>query len=716
MKKYWASLAAILFLAGAIPASAQDYGQYGQEQGAPPPPPGQQDNSQSADQTATAPGVARLSFVRGDVSSQRGDNGDWVAATQNTPIMGGDRVSTGPNSRAEIQLDAANVIRLSENATAKVAGIDRSNIQVQVGKGLVTYSVLQAGEANAEIDTPNAAIHPDGPGDYRISVNSDGETEMIVRSGSADVSEPQGSTHVDAGQLITIQGTDNPQYRTTNAPGTDEWDSWNAGRDRGISGAQSWHKTDRYYTGSEDLDTYGTWSEIPDYGQVWTPSEGPGWVPYSAGRWVWEPYYGWTWVSYEPWGWAPYHYGRWFVYGGSWVWWPGPVVGYPAYYPIWAPAYVSFFGWGGGGWGIGFGFGFGFGHVGWLPCGPGDWYHPWWGRWGGRFNTFNVTNINNFHEGFGPLGPRGERSFSNVNEAFRNDRVRSGFVSMDSNRFGRDAVNGRGAGISAENFRQASMMSGKMPISPSRESFNPTGRAANPASFRNAPSNSQHFFSAVGPRNTAMSGFASHSLANTNSATRQSSGFSENRGTVNSSRPGWRSFTPPQSGSANRSSEGFAAKGRAEGNASSRGPFSGQGGGQNSNGGGWQHFSPQQSQESGRGFSGTQRSFNPPSSASRQGFSNSYSNSYSRPQLNMRQPIVTPRGGNGNESYGRSPYGGYSAPRGYSNPGGSYSAPRGNYSAPRGNYSAPAPRGGGSGSRGNGGGHSSGSHSSSNRR
>jgi FecR protein len=695
MKKHLASLAAIVLTLGVMSVSAQD-------QQAPPPPnqdqgysqqpappsdqgygpysaPAPDQDSQQGQQgdQGPAPGVARLSVVEGNVSTQRGDNGEWVAATVNTPVAVGDRVSTGPNGRAEIQLDSANVLRLSNGATAKIAGISRENIQVQVGQGLVTYAVVRPGEANAEIDTPNAAVHPDGTGEYRIQVSSDSETQVIVREGSADVTEPQGSTHVNAGQLITVQGTDNPQYKTESAPGEDAWDQWNMDRDHRITTAKSWHNTDQYYTGSEDLDTYGTWSEVPDYGPVWTPQQNPNWAPYSDGRWVWEPYYGWTWVSYEPWGWAPYHYGRWFVYGGNWVWWPGPVVGYPGYYPIWSPAYVSFFGWGGGGFGfgIGFGFGFGFGHVGWLPCGPGDWYHPWWGRWGGRYNTVAVRG-DGFHEGFRPIGPGG-RGFSNVSEAFHNDRVRSGMVSMDSNRFGRDAVHGVGTRMSEASFRSASMVSGRMPISASRDSYSASGRAANPASYRNAPSSSQHFFSAAGHMGAASNGFAGRSM-NNNVGGRESFGANanrnrgsfggsanQNRGAITSSRPGWHTFTPPQSG-ANRGAEtrGFSA-----------------------------------SQGSDRRFSQPNRSYNSPNTASRGGSSNSYSHSYSRPQLNMRQPIVTPRGG-ANNSYGR---GGYGQPRG------SYSAPRGNYSAPRGGGSS-APRGGGGGSHGGGGGHSGGGH------
>lgn len=712
MKKYLASLAVIFLTLGVLSVSAQD------QQAAPPPPDQDyaQQSQQQGDQSGPAPGVARVSIIQGNVSTQRGDNGEWVAATVNTPVAVGDRVSTGPDGRAEIQLDSANVIRLSSNTTVKVANITRENIQVQVGQGLVTYAVVRPGEANAEIDTPNAAVHPDGTGEYRIQVNSDSETDAIVREGSADITEPQGSTHVNAGQLITIQGTDNPQYKTESAPGEDAWDSWNMDRDHRITSAKSWKDTDQYYTGSEDLDTYGTWSEVPDYGPVWIPQQSPDWAPYSDGRWVWEPYYGWTWVSYEPWGWAPYHYGRWFVYGGNWAWWPGPVVGYPGYYPIWSPAYVSFFGWGGGGFGfgVGFGFGWGFGHVGWLPCGPGDWYHPWWGRWGGRFQTVGVRG-DGFHDGFRPIGPGG-RGFSNVNEAFHNDRVRSGMVSMNSNQFGRGAVHGVGTRMSEASFRQASMVSGRMPISPSRESFSAAGHAANPASFRNAPSSSQHFFSAAGRGNTAANGFAGRSVNNSvggresfggnrgNSESRSFSGSaSENRGAITSSRPGWHTFTPPSGANRGSQTQGFAGNNRGEtnGNFSNRGNT----GTQSENRSGWERFS-QPSQQSNRGFSGSERSYNSynsPGLASRGGSSNSYSHSYSRPQLNMRQPIVTPRGGGsyGNSGYGRGSYGGYSQPRG------GYSAPRGNYGAPRGNS---APRGGGGGGSHGGGGHSGGGH------
>ncbi|HKQ86677.1 MAG TPA: DUF6600 domain-containing protein [Candidatus Acidoferrales bacterium] len=777
MKKFITMIAVLIISAGFSPAASSllaqgDYGAYSEPQAGPPPAPEQDQaaQDQSQDQQAdngSQPTVARASYIHGDVSSQRGDNGELVPLTLNTPLEAGDRVSTENGGRAEIELDYGDQIRLSSDATAKIASLDRQNIQVQLGQGLATYSVLPGSQAQVEIDTPNAAVHPDGQGDYRILVNSDAETKIIVRSGSADVSTPEGSTHVDAGQMITVAGTDNPQYRVDAAPGRDDWDAWNADRDHRVETANSFRNTNRYYTGSEDLDVYGEWSEVPDYGNVWFPNYGSDWAPYRDGTWVYEPFYGWTWVSYEPWGWAPYHYGRWFVYGGRWGWWPGPV--YTDYYPIWSPAYVSFFGWGGG---VGFDAGFGWGNVGWLPIGPCDWYHPWYGRWGGSYRAVGFRDYDRFHEGFGPLhGDRG-RQFSNFHDALVNDRVRGGISSMRGSEFGRGRVPRNQAHVTEAAFRQSSAITGRMPFRPTRESYSSTGRPANGSAFRNAPPNSQRFYSA----NRGFGGNNSARGQNSFSAGRNNSVRSNS--VAQNSRPGWRTFSPPsanrggntqQSGNRgavdNRGSvqgRGPSANGGQNGNwrtfDGNRGPVDNRGAVQNSPGanrganpqtfggnrgvtpnrgsndpamnrgaqqnpgnssGGWRNFTPPTQAQNERNFSrpntNNEPSRNYPSQESRGG------NSYSRPPLNMRQPVVTPRGDSNSGNSGPRGGGNYSAPTrnysapsgGYSNPrggypGGAYSAPRGgygggSYSAPRGGYSAPAPRGDYSAPRGGGG-------------
>ena len=714
MKRYLAILATIFLLGAAGAVRAQDSPppqddrqaqQQAQDDDAPPPPDqGQADQIQIQDEAAnqqseqasqqeqqqqatTQPGVARVSWIRGDVSTQRGDNGEWVAAIVNTPISQGDRVSTGDRSRAELQLDYADTLRMSDRVTVKIATLTRSQILLQVGEGLATYSVNRGAEASSEIDTPNASIRPLGEGEFRILVNSDAETQVVIRRGSADISTPQGSTRVDAGQMITIAGTDNPQYKVSQATSRDDWDNWNSDRNRATANSEGSRNTNRYYTGSQDLDPYGRWTTVPDYGRVWVPNVAPGWAPYRAGRWVWQPYFGWTWVSYEPWGWAPYHYGRWLPYGAGWAWWPGPVAAYPAYYPVWAPAYVSFFGFGGGvGFGVGFGFGFGFGHVGWLPCGPGDWYHPWYGRYGGSFHAegFHGAGGNNSHNGWAPLHGGG-RGFSNVNEAFRNDHVRSGMSSMDSRSFGHGTVPAHQTGMSAGEFRNASMVSGKMPVNPGRGSYSASSRDASPSTIRNTASNSQRFYSpSHNSTGTAQSsrgyGATSNQRNNGNSGgnSRGNSGYSNstrsaqpningaNRGGASNStaRPGYRTFSPPSSSGANRGAPSTQSntRGPTTNNPGNRGGF----GSPNSAS---RPYQPPNAQSNMRGPmanpgnhggygapNGGSRPYQGPNSAARGG----YPGGGGRPPLNMRQPIVTPRnGGNSGGSRGGSGGGGY---------------------------------------------------------
>lgn len=717
----------------------------GQGQGQEPGPDSQPMDDQNAQPTEAQPGgpsgeapattdqgVGRISLIHGDVSTQRGDSGDWSAAALNQPLMTGDKVSTGDDARSEIQLDFANTLRLGRNTKANIANLTKKNIQIQLGEGLATYTVSKDSEAEPEIDTPNVSVHPaHHDGVFRIEVHPDGDTLLIVRKGEAQISTPQGATEVREGEMATVRGTsDQAQYKISSAPDRDDWDRWNSDRDHIIRDANSWRHTNRYYTGSQDLDAYGKWRHVDDYGDVWYPNESSDWVPYRSGNWVYQPYYGWTWVGYEPWGWAPYHYGRWLWYGGAWGWWPGPVYG--GYRPFWAPAYVSFWGWGGG---FGFGFGWGgWGGFGWAPLGPCDWYHPWWGGYRGRFGVVNVTNIhvNNFG-GFRPLH-NGMR-FSNVAN-LRDVHVGRAMSTVDAGRFGA----GRVGAVAArpEQLRGARMMAGNLPVVPTRASLSASGRAASPATMRGG--GEQRFFGthnnlarpasfqqqtaslrqtmqqshvgaipAGGRVNGQFSGRGSSAPA-VGTMQRPSAGVSNretgnfgarnipNQSAQSVNRGGFRPFTAPSSN--NRSFGGNSAVPRSEPQRGmSQAPTA-------QNRGGFRPFTPPSRSEMSRGGTasnggGYWNRTAPSSSGQQRNYSDGFGRGSSRPQLDMHQPIV--RGpSNGGGGY---PRGGYSAP--------SYGGSRGvpSYSRPSyggGGGSRPAPSYGGGGRAPSGGGHSSG--------
>ncbi len=450
-------------------------------------------------------GVARVSLINGEVSTMRGDSGDWMATTVNAPLVQGDKISTGPNSRAEIQLDHSNIIRLDQRTEARIATLSNNRIQIQVAQGRLNFTLFKGNEADVEIDTPNAALRPLEEGIYRVQVNSDSETEIICRKGKAEIQTPEGSTRIGKNGQIIVRGTENAQYRIAKAPGNDDWDRWNQERDHAISDAQSWQYANRYYTGASDLDRYGSWDEFPGYGSTWAPNYvDSSWSPYTLGSWNWQPYWGWTWVSSEPWGWAPYHYGRWFVHGGNWRWWPGPV--YPSYHPVWAPAYVSFLGFGFGGQNWSFGFGYGYNSIGWLPTGPCDHYYPWYGtRHGHGYDAVNITNVTNIHNitninnvsGVPPLADRASRPYySNVQSALDNEKVRRSVNSMNTEEFVKGGMaNPNRSAVDARTLRQAQLVAGTVPAVPTRDSLRTVNRAVNPASLPNRSTSSEKFFS-----------------------------------------------------------------------------------------------------------------------------------------------------------------------------------------------------------------------------
>jgi hypothetical protein len=428
--RVWALAAAALSVAGlATPARAQD-----------------PDDARR--------GVARISMINGEVSVKRGDSGDWVAGVINAPLLTDDRIATGPNSRAEVEFDASNVLRIGSNAEVHLAQLEYNRNQLELAHGIVTYRILRNSDVNVEIDTPSVSVRPSRQGSYRISVNDAGETEVTARGGDVEVFTPRGSQWVRSGQTMMARGAaSDPEFQIVAAGGMDEWDRWCESRDHMMLQSRSSRYVPQGVYGAEDLDNYGNWVQDPDYGYVWQPTVVADWAPYHYGRWAWEDWYGWTWVSYDPWGWAPYHYGRWFHGSRGWCWYPG-VIGVRHY---WSPALVGWIGFGGGG-----GFGFGFGNIGWVPLAPYETFHPWWGRgfYGRGFNqtNINITNVN-------------------VTNVYRNSRVNNGISAVGVH----DFQNGRFNNVGRFNGTQvgtAGALRGAMPFAPAAQNMRFTDRQA----------------------------------------------------------------------------------------------------------------------------------------------------------------------------------------------------------------------------------------------
>jgi hypothetical protein len=471
-------------------------------------------------------GVARISLMNGDVAVRRGDSGDIVAANVNAPMLSGDSIQTGPASRAEVQFDFANRVRLSALSEVQLGDLRAGAIQVQVARGTITFTVIGDTQAMVEIATPTASLKPLRRGAYRVSVLEDGTTEFTVRAGQADVYTQRGSQQIAAGQTMMLRGNPNdPEYQIVSALNRDEWDQFNETRDRELARSTAYQHVSRDVPGAEDLDQYGRWNNDPQYGDVWVPNVAADWAPYQSGRWVWEDYYGWTWVSYDPWGWAPYHYGRWYRGPFGWAWVPGPI--YARYW--YRPALVGFFGYGAG---VGFGVGFGFGNLGWVALAPFEPFHPWYGRgFYGRGFT-NVTVVNNV----------------NVYNTYRNARVTNGVMGVSAQQF-QSGQAGRYVHPGAVQLQSAGAVRGALPIAPGTNNLRFNERSTS-VTARTATSQTR-FVSRGGFSPVQRQSFTQQRQAvqQSFSSPRGVQEVGRGTGTSSGNSPSWQRFGTPSSGS-----------------------------------------------------------------------------------------------------------------------------------------------------------------------
>ena len=406
------------------------------------------DQGQDDPADASEHGVARISLTQGNVSVTRGDSGEAVSSAVNAPLVTTDRILTGDAARAEVQFDSANVIRIAPNSEVRFGDLRYRRYLVQVAQGTATFRVLRDNDAAVEISTPSVSVRPVRQGTYRVTVSNEGNTEMTVRAGEAEVSSASGSEPLNAGQTMRSRGpATDPEFMTAAALPLDDWDRWNADRDRVFDRGT---EVSRYVSpdvyGTEELAGNGRWVWDPAYGNVWVPAVEGDWAPYRNGRWSWVDYYGWSWVSSDPWGWAPYHYGSWYRGSYGWAWYPGRL-GARHY---WRPAMVGFFGYGSPGFGVSVGFGFGFGNIGWVPLSPFDRYRPWYGR--GLSGTRNSIVINN----------------TNITNVYRNARYSEAVTGMRAGDFGRGGGNSFSR-LSPSDISRAGIVDGRMPFGPSRE-------------------------------------------------------------------------------------------------------------------------------------------------------------------------------------------------------------------------------------------------------
>ena len=333
--------------------------------------------------------IGRIAWISGDVSLIRpdsGERGEHESVLLNQPLTGGDIVATGPGARAEIQVGAM-TLRLDSRTRIEFERLDDDNVRIRLDEGRVIAKLPSEDiRRDFTLETPHGRFVPRDTGIYRFE-HDGGYTAATAYFGTVRFDSADIALDVNAGEGTRLWQERDGRLAYQMVPGIrDEFTQWSAARDQRQQASIASRYVSPEMTGTQDLDAYGDWSEMPEYGAVWFPrAVGADWAPYRTGHWAWVAPWGWTWVGHEPWGFAPFHYGRWERIHGVWAWVPGTRVTRPVY----APALVA---WGGT---PGFGFSISVGSpppARWAPLAPREVYVPFY-----RSSHAHVRHVNAPH-------------------------------------------------------------------------------------------------------------------------------------------------------------------------------------------------------------------------------------------------------------------------------------------------------------------------------
>jgi Family of unknown function (DUF6600)/FecR protein len=355
-----------------------------------------------------------LRTLDGSATLTQGDTGDRDAAQINQPVLAGDRLATGHGARAEVVLSDGSLVRLDGDSEAlfdQLAGAPDSTATVTVLR--LAFGTVQlivgagGGYALPRLETGNATVQLRDAGSYRITAGGADWSEVVVRSGEAEVVTDRGSLVVHPGEEAVVEGASWPRAELRRADAGDALERWGEQLDERLAllSQQVPYVDAPLRSQAAPLAEYGSWVEVGG-DRAWRPAVNADWRPYWQGRWESTPA-GLIWVSDEPWGWVPYHYGTWdYAPGYGWVWYPGSRFATAWVYWYWGPSYTAWVpvGYYTRHYGSRYGSGFRFGVYGWAG---GDWnfYADWVfcpsGYFGSRLQPRYLRDGRDWHRQYG---------------------------------------------------------------------------------------------------------------------------------------------------------------------------------------------------------------------------------------------------------------------------------------------------------------------------
>jgi hypothetical protein len=238
---------------------------------------------------ATYAEIVRIRFVEGDVRIARGEQNEkpageaWERAVADLPLETGFSLTTGSDGRAEIELEDASTIYLSENSVLTfndlhtTRGVPYTEVALLSGALSVALNSSIVGEAFV-LRTPTDDFAVRSPNRANVRINSYTDAMAITPQDAKGLNLNAFSlNHLPVGQTLTLRGG-----HPIDSPSSDDskpfadFDKWVADRVAQRSAAMTDVMKEAGLTlalpGLADMKGQGTFFPCPPYGTCWEPA------------------------------------------------------------------------------------------------------------------------------------------------------------------------------------------------------------------------------------------------------------------------------------------------------------------------------------------------------------------------------------------------------------------------------------------------------------
>ncbi len=173
----------------------------------------------------------RANAVKGDAVYQREDA--KFPLEPGLKLEKGDFIKTASNSYTELLLQPGNYLRVAADTEIQIINDEHDRMRLKLNRGTVSFEILSRENLNSfftggsevryliRVLTPDTGVFVSEPGIFRISATPGGQTELIVRNGSAAIKGQQ----VKAKRRAVVS-KDNVTITEIDSKNEDTFDVW----------------------------------------------------------------------------------------------------------------------------------------------------------------------------------------------------------------------------------------------------------------------------------------------------------------------------------------------------------------------------------------------------------------------------------------------------------------------------------------------------------